>query len=200
MDGIGMDTKQFLEKMRRENFQHAESSRVDYQSHVLPDFSVSDSFNSLNTDVPAGESVPAFCAGLYEAKQDVWKGDHNNCIYTSTTPLWKKDDTVELFAKKPVVEPSEYSRVVFPITNDILQPAQRPTELLMLKTRPADSAALDPKLRAEIPRKEDAAEGLNPAATKSLVRRPRFSLDVWKILTIVNTLLLVEMMTLCLLR
>lgn len=113
--------------------------------------------------------------------------------------LWKKDDTVEFFAKKPAVEPSEYTRVVFPITNDILQPPQ-PTEILMLKTRPADSAALDPKLRAEIPRKEDAAEWLNPAATKSLVRRPRFSLDLWKILTILNTLLLVELITLCLLR
>jgi hypothetical protein len=35
MDGIVMDTKQFFQKMRLEDFQHAEASQVDYRSQML---------------------------------------------------------------------------------------------------------------------------------------------------------------------
>jgi hypothetical protein len=52
MDGTDMDTKQFFEKIRRENVRNAESRQVDYRGQVLRDVSVSDSFNGLNADFP----------------------------------------------------------------------------------------------------------------------------------------------------
>jgi hypothetical protein len=199
MDGIDMDTKQFFEKIRRENVRNAESRQVDYRGQSLRDVSVSDSFNGLNADFPAGDPAPRFCPGLHEVKQNVCD-DHNNHIYTSPAPLWKENDTVELFAKKPAVGPSDYSRVVFPAANWRNQSTEQATETLVPKPRSSDPATPDPKLRAGIPTKAEAAESLNAKATKKPVRRTRFSLDIWKILTILNTLLLVEMIALCLFR
>jgi hypothetical protein len=127
MDGIDMGTKQFFEKIRRENSQRAESSRVDYRCQVLRDLSVSDSFNRLNADFPASDPALPFCPELHEVKQNVCD-DHNNHIYASPAPFWKENDTVELFPKKPAVGPSDYTRVVFPATNGCNQSRQQATE------------------------------------------------------------------------
>lgn len=199
MDGTDMDTKQFFEKIRRENFQHAESIQVGYGGQVLRDLSASESFNGLNADFPAGDPGPPFCSPLHEVKENVCD-DHINHIYTSPAPFWKENDTVELFAKKPAVGPSDYSRVVFPPTNGCNQPTQQATEILVPKPRSSDSGTFDPKSRAGFLLKEGAAESLNGKATTKAVRRPRFSLDIWKFLTILNTLLLIEIIVLCLFR
>jgi hypothetical protein len=196
MDGIDMDTKQFFEKIRRENSQRAESSRVDYRCQVLRDLSVSDSFKRLNADFPASEPASPFCPELHEVKQNVCD-DHNNHIYASPAPFWKENDTVELFPKKPAVGLSDYTRVVFPATNACNQSRQQATEILVPKPRSSESGTFDPKLRSGIPTKAETAESLNAKATKKPVRRTKFSLDIWKILTILNTLLLVETLVLC---
>ena len=84
--------------------------------------------------------------------------------------------------------------------NDIGHSARQATEILAKKSESSDSATPDPKSWSAVVKKEGSSESPNAKAVRKPVSRKQASLDIWKVLTILNTALLLELIALCLFR
>lgn len=206
MDSEGMDTGLFFNSLRANSLEQGNMREARFEIPGIKDSNIPDDPDQLNlVGIAKGEFTAAFYRSFQETEQKPiistgYNNDYCPSIQESCRSGPKAHDTVELFVKKSEFEPRAYAGRVPPTASEIRQPAQRATEILTPKRKADYSAALDLKSCGKVASKEQPSQSLGVAAMKKPIPPRGARLDIWKVLTILNTVILIEMLALCLSR